>query len=41
MSKKVKKMEKRMSTAKVTANKMTSEKICWEERFFKAVFISE
>jgi len=41
MTKKVKKMERRMSTAKTTANKMTNEKISWEERFFKAYFISE
>jgi deoxyribodipyrimidine photolyase len=41
MAKKVKKMERRMSQAKSTAHKMTSEKINWEERFYKAVFIAE
>ena len=29
MTKKVKKMERRMSSAKTTANKMANEKICW------------
>ena len=41
MNKKVKKMERRMSQAKNTATKMSNEKISWEERFFKTVFIAE
>ena len=41
MTKKVKKMEKKCSKAKDSANKMANEKINWEERFFKATFISE
>lgn len=41
MSKKVKKMEKRISQAKQSANKMAEEKINYEEKFNKSIQICE
>lgn len=41
MATKLKKMERRMSQAKTTAAKQTSQRATWEEKFYKAVLISE
>lgn len=41
MNKKVKKMERRVSQAKSSATKLASEKITWEQKFIKTVYICE
>lgn len=41
MSKKVKKMEKRVSQAKNNASKLANQKIGWEQKFYRTVLITE